>query len=189
MSPKHFLSGVLLLAVSVSSGFASPFDQLVVFGDSLSDTGNVAIATGGLFPGANYWNGRYTNGPTTTPATSAPTGLWVDQLASLLNVADPQPFLAHTGGTDYAFASAEAGSNGAFDITDQVNLYKAATGNAASSSALYAIWGGANNVFNGTGSPVAAADSLAGNIQALAAAGGKTFLWPNLPPTSPRGAN
>src|SRR4051812_31546976 len=74
----------------ISSTFAASvtqYTELVAFGDSLSDTGNVSIATGGAFPGSNYAPGRYTNGPNTTPATTGPFGLWVEQLAAKLGVA------------------------------------------------------------------------------------------------------
>lgn len=176
-----FLRSALLLSLLLPSGFAASFSQLLVFGDSLSDTGNVAIATSGQFPGANYWNNRFTNGPTTTPATNGPIGLWADQLAGKLGVADPQPFLGGNGGTDYAFASAKTGSNGLFNITDQINYFTAANLGNAPSTALYAIWGGANDLFFGGNNPAQAADALFNNIQTLAGEGGKTFLWMNLP--------
>ncbi len=46
----------------------SSFNELVVFGDSLSDTGNLLPPTGGLFPPSElYFEGRFSNGP-----------IWVD---------------------------------------------------------------------------------------------------------------
>src|ERR1700761_3820742 len=81
--------------------FANPMgsvSSLVVFGDSLSDNGNAAIALGGALPG-NYAPNAFTDGPATSPATSGPFGLWVDQLAPKLGVAPATPFLA--GGTNY----------------------------------------------------------------------------------------
>ncbi len=175
----HFLRSALLVSCLLPSGFAASFSQLVVFGDSLSDSGNAAIVAGPQFP-ANYWNGRITDGPTTTPATNGPIGNWADQLSVKLGVADPQPFLA--GGTNYAVATAQTGSNGLDGITDQVNAFSLKNLGAASSTALYTFWGGANDIFNNAGNPLTAADSLSQNIQTLAAEGGKTFLWVNLPP-------
>src|SRR4051795_13352802 len=101
----QFFVGVLLLSSSIAPAFAASIDQVVAFGDSLSDTGNITIATFGQFPGDNYASGRFTNGTNTTPSTSGPLGLWVEQLAGRLGVPDPQPYLALTGGSDYAFAS------------------------------------------------------------------------------------
>lgn len=45
------------------------YNQIVIFGDSLSDTGNLFAALGGAFPPAPYFKGRFSNGP-----------IWVDQL-------------------------------------------------------------------------------------------------------------
>jgi phospholipase/lecithinase/hemolysin len=187
----HFLVSALLLGCSLPPVFGASIDQIIAFGDSLSDTGNVTIATLGEFPGDNYASGRFTNGPNTTPATSGPFGLWVEQLAGKLNVPAPEPFLALSGGTDYAFASATTGSNGVSNITDQVNTYLLTHPGGASSTALYTIWGGSNDLFNGTATGKAAADALYGNIQSLAAAGAKNFLWLDIAPlgNTPRGAS
>ena len=169
LTPAH-----ALFAISISQ-----FDQLVVFGDSLSDNGNVAIASSGAFPGANYAPGRYTDGPNTTPATNGPQGLWDDQLAGRLGITTAQPFLA--GGTVYAVASAETGSNGVSGVTDQLGYFAAQHPTGASSTALYALWAGANDIFDGK-NPKTAADNIYNNILSLAAAGGKDFVWLNLPP-------
>src|SRR3954453_4388295 len=178
----QFFVGVLLLSSSIAPAFAASIDQVVAFGDSLSDTGNVTIATFGQFPGDNYASGRFTNGSDTTPATSGPFGVWVEQLAQRLGAPAPEQFLGLGGGTDYAFASATTGSNGLYNITDQVNTYLLTHPTGASSTALYTIWGGSNDLFNGTSGGKAAADALYGNIQSLAASGGRNFLWLDIPP-------
>jgi phospholipase/lecithinase/hemolysin len=179
------LSGALLLTNVAAK--ADTFSQLVVFGDSLSDNGNAAIALGGTLPG-NYAPNAFTDGPGTIPPTAGPFGLWSDQLAAKLGVADPQPFLA--GGTDFAVASAQTGHNPAFSvpplpptavpyISDQVALYL--LGNIPSPTTLYTFWAGANDINNGA-NPVTAADNIASAIAALAADGAKEILWLNLPP-------
>ena len=51
---------------------AVAFDQIFVFGDSLSDTGNVLIGSDGTTPDPNaYFEGRFSNGP-----------VWIERLAS-----------------------------------------------------------------------------------------------------------
>ena len=183
---KLLTGSFLLLGSLVSSVWANTvtqYSQIFVFGDSLSDTGNATIASGGIFPGANYAPGRFTDGSNTTPSTTSPVGLWVEQLAAKLGAADPQPFL--NGGTNYAFASATTGSNGLYDITDQINYFAMHYHQTAPSTALYTIWGGANDLFFGSstsGSAVSAADNLYNNIKTLAGNGAKDFLWVNLPP-------
>jgi outer membrane lipase/esterase len=179
------LTPVALLANPIGS-----VTSLVVFGDSLSDNGNAAIALGGTLPG-NYAPNAFTDGPNTTPAVPAggPLGLWVDQLAPKLGVAPATPFLA--GGTNYAVGSAQSGHNPLFIpvppltqvpfTTDQVALYSVTHGGMASSTALYTLWSGANDLANGV-SPLTAADNEFNNILGLAAQGGKTFMWLNLPP-------
>ena len=109
-------------------------------------------------------------------------GLWVDQLAARLGVPDPQPFLAGNGGTNYSFASATTGSNGLYNISDQLNAFALSSFGSVNANALYTFWGGANDLFNAANSPAQAANNLLGNIQSLAAAGARNFLWINLPP-------
>jgi outer membrane lipase/esterase len=122
--------------------------------------------------------GYYTN----PQSGSGPSGLWIDQLAAQLGVADPSPFLAPLGGTNYAVASSfTSGFNGLAPGMDaQVGDYLTSVGGAASSTALYTFWGGANDIFDGL-NPITAADNIEAEIEAVAAAGGKDFLWPDLP--------
>jgi phospholipase/lecithinase/hemolysin len=177
----------------------STFNQIVAFGDSLSDAGNAAIATAGVYPGANYATrsvpgvpfpvGYFTDGTSTTPATSGPTGLWVDQLAAKIGVTDPIPALAPAGGTNYAVGGALTGSTNTQDMQNQVSLFLAQNAALASPSALYAFWGGANDIIAGN-NPVQAADNIDAEIKQVSAAGGKYFLWPDLPAlgATPEGA-
>jgi phospholipase/lecithinase/hemolysin len=154
----------LLSPLAVASPIGS-VNQLVVFGDSLSDNGNAAIVAAQLnipFP-------PLSNGP-----------LWIDQLATKLSVPDPQPFLAGLGGTNYAVATAQTGSNGLSGVSDQLIAFALAHPGGAPADALYTLWAGANDIFNG-GNPVLAADNIFNNILGLAAGGGKNFLWLNLP--------
>jgi phospholipase/lecithinase/hemolysin len=59
------LAWALAVALALTSGpaLAGPITGVVVFGDSLSDAGNVYAATGNRFPPAPYSGGRFTNGP------------------------------------------------------------------------------------------------------------------------------
>ncbi|HZS55377.1 MAG TPA: SGNH/GDSL hydrolase family protein [Bryobacteraceae bacterium] len=188
------LAAVLLAApCGVAFGISiNTFNQIVSFGDSLSDPGNVSIATLGVFPGANYAArtvagvpfpvGYYTDGPNTTPGTGAgPTGLWIDQLATKMSLPDPGPTLAPAGGgTNYAVASALTGNTSQQDMQNQVNLFLSQHLTGASASALYTFWGGANDLLGGN-NPKQAADNIFSQIREVAADGGKYFLWLNLP--------
>ena len=167
-----------------------PFTQFVVFGDSLSDNGNFYAGTSLLGvpqPGPPlYATGEYTDGTNSIPSTSGPLGLWIEQLATIMNLPVPQPYAK--GGTNYAVASALTGTNPAFSpttlsvpyLTDQLNLFLAAN-RTPPVNALYAFWGGSNDILGG-GAPATAVSNVQGNIATLATAGAKYFLWVNLPP-------
>src|SRR5215216_6220032 len=114
---RHYrlaLIALLFALGSAASARAEPITQIVVFGDNLSDTGNVFAGTG--TPPAPYHAGRYSNGP-----------VWVEHLATKLGVAGPTPSLL--GGTNYAFGGAESGTGtsakGTPNVRDQVGLYLA----------------------------------------------------------------
>jgi phospholipase/lecithinase/hemolysin len=149
---------------------ADQLTQIVVFGDSLSDVGNLYVATSGLKPGAPYYQGRFSNGP-----------IWVEQLAGQLGLAAPTPSLLN--GSDYAFAGATTGSQ--FDggkvpnINNQVAQYLA--GHKPTASELFTVWGGANDFFNGQTDPSVPVQNLGDAITTLAQAGAKRFVVPNLP--------
>jgi phospholipase/lecithinase/hemolysin len=175
-SLRPFLVSCVLVALGAADLRAGPITQLVAFGDSLTDTGNVFTATGGLAPASPpYFNGRFSNGP-----------VWVEVLASRLGVPAPAPVLL--GGTDYAFAGAETGSGSSTpfpgltvpNMGTQIALYLAA--NKPQPGQLLVLWGGANDFLDGQTNPAVPVANLSADITALAQAGGKTFLVPNLPP-------
>src|SRR4026209_484478 len=73
------LAGLASLALLVMAklAFAGPFSTIILFGDSLSDTGNVFDATSAV-PGTAaipisppYFRGRFANGP-----------MWIEELAN-----------------------------------------------------------------------------------------------------------
>ena len=83
----------------------SVFSQMIVFGDSLSDTGNVPSL---LASAAGYTesNGRFTSDPTSSPPSSS-TGVWHEELASQLGI--PVATAASSGGQNWATGGAETG--------------------------------------------------------------------------------
>lgn len=155
-------------------------NQIVAFGDSLTDTGNASIATHGVEPGAGYAYRTIPGLPFQVGEfTTGTSGLWVDQFAAKAGLPDPQPFLAPGGGTNYAVGGAKT-SSGPGSIDEQVGFFLGGR-TAVASTSLYAVWAGADNILNGGNGPVAAADDLEHNIATLAGDGGKYFLWFNLP--------
>jgi phospholipase/lecithinase/hemolysin len=185
------LLAVAAVAASCSVALGSTLSpvqvsQIVAFGDSLSDAGNASIATLGAVPGPGYATRSVTGVPFpvgyfTNPQTgTGPSGLWVDQFAAKVGVADPSPALAPLGGSNYAVGGALTGSANPGDMQNQVNLFLATHPASASPTALYTLWGGANDLFAAQ-NPVTAADNIAAEIKQVAADGGHNFLWLNLP--------
>src|SRR4051794_21355123 len=103
MSSTRVLLLAALAFASLVSTSRAEYVQIVAFGDSLSDTGNVYIASGGTFPPAPYAAGRFSNGP-----------VWVESLANKLGVPTPTPSVM--GGTNNAWAAAESGSGFSPDL-------------------------------------------------------------------------
>src|SRR5919108_3147959 len=76
-SSKWMLLWALVLSLLLPFGrtWAGPYTTVVMFGDSLSDNGNLLALTGGAVPASPYFAGRFSNGP-----------VWVERLASALDV-------------------------------------------------------------------------------------------------------
>lgn len=170
---------MLILPGLCSLSASAAFSQLYVFGDSLSDVGNVQAATTALSPlapitpGPFYFNGRFSNGAN-----------YVETLSNGLGLGAVTPSSA--GGNDYAYGGALA-TGTAFptslvvqDVDDQVTQYLGAhpAGNA---NALYLVYAGNNDVLSNPSGVTAAANSIAASIGRLYDAGARKVLAPNLP--------
>lgn len=80
----------LFIILILNSAFAG-YTQIVVIGDSFSDTGNAHIAIPGSSPTPPYYQARFSNGPN-----------YIDTLASAFGVSAASSL---KGGTNYAYAS------------------------------------------------------------------------------------
>ncbi len=193
---------LLLFRCTVALADTKDYTSIVVFGDSLSDTGNVAHLTqvkyGVRIPGpiADYTDGRFTDGDDTLPAARKYFGVWIEQFAAML---PSKPIILNSldGGTDYAYGNATNGSGTApltlgssnelsvtiNNIGRQITDYLA-TRPVINDRTLFVVWGGAINLLNATSSEdvVQAAIQQAINIQRLIDAGATQFIVPNLPP-------
>lgn len=185
---------VALLVNIIPSLFAASYDQMVVFGDSLSDNGNFSTLLGpGTLASLNYDARRITDGPQTTPSTSI-TGVTVEHLNQLLGLPSLDPALL--GGNNYAWARATTQFNapdfihGITPGTGAQVLSYLSTHPQASPDSLYVMWAGANDLLNATtpaeiqAAEQAAITNLNLQISGLLNAGAKTILWFNLPDLS-----
>jgi phospholipase/lecithinase/hemolysin len=166
----------MLGLASIAAQAATPtYDNLIVFGDSYCDVGNLFIATGGAEPAPPYYDMRFSNGP-----------LWVDHVAGFLGV----PLTASlAGGTDYAFGGAwvtqPQSVTGVPSVPQQVEIYLAQNGGKADPNALYILEGGGNDILDTTtGTPEELGNEIALGIASsellLRRAGARHFVIPDL---------
>jgi phospholipase/lecithinase/hemolysin len=155
------------------------FSRIIVFGDSLSDTGNFYSLTGG-YPPPPYAGGRFSNGP-----------LWVEYLAQGLGT--------HlVPGDNYAVAGAMTGHGNSNDgflglvypgLQDELAAFLATTPpGGADPEALYIVWAGANDLFVALavqGNPESTIHDGVANtvhaVQLLRGAGAQHILVANIP--------
>jgi len=207
-----YLSFLLLTTLFTlgSSGWAQTvptFTQTIVFGDSLSDNGNVRHVMEDeyfiSYPGGDfdYSDGRFTDSSDTDPSSSTYAETWHEQLARTF-LGLPAPTNSLDGGLDFAFGGATTASGtsdrtvinnpfpfggGDFTVTvdnlgKQVDDYLAS--NTPDPAALYILWGGGNDLFDDDSSDnvTTTASNVAGLVEQLARAGARNFLVPNVPP-------
>ncbi len=172
--PRHVgLASLLLTPVTASAGAPGSFNEVITFGDSLSDTGRVAAMTFGLVPGDPYYDGRFSNGP-----------VWSEQLAAALgHTLAPS---TQAGGTNFAAGGAETHESGFVpSLTAQVEEYldRIAAGTMAepTGTELFTLWAGANDLLGGVADPTQPAAYVDAAVQSLAIAGAGHVLVPNLP--------
>ena len=185
MSYHLRLLGVILVVLVLGfagSASAQSFSNVVVFGDSLSDSGNAAAASGlPLPPGTSF--------------TTNPDPVWAEIVAGAFG-ASGQNSLA--GGPNYAFGGAcmnpatPCDFDDAPTVTEQIGLHLAARGGRLDPNALYTIWGGLNDIAdslqndqpNALGHVLAAADVNAAQIRLLREAGARHVVVFNMPDAS-----
>ena len=144
---SKLLCSTVLVCSSLAAS-ASSYSSLVIFGDSLSDSGNNSVVpqiganpnqviTGNSYvPGQTYGPapfGTYSNGP-----------VWATYFADMLGLS---ALASNLGGTDYAFGGARTGAGSPVpSLLTQTAMYLGGTGGVADANALYVVAGGGNNV-------------------------------------------
>ncbi|MDI6537238.1 autotransporter domain-containing protein [Pantoea ananatis] len=161
---------VSLVALATVSALTTPlpamaWDSLTVFGDSLSDTGNV---------------GRFTYNSATNPL--------YDEILARQAGLSLQP--SSQGGSNYAAGGAVAvpATNPQFNTQDQVARYLASTNGRADPNGLYIHWIGGNDLAAAVALPPLAttlidnsAGAAASQVKALLNAGAGTVIVPTVP--------
>jgi phospholipase/lecithinase/hemolysin len=176
------LAGLVLLSMAVADSRAQaksdPFSHLMIFGDSLSDTGNYFRLSGGS-PPAPYADGRFCNGP-----------IWVEYLSTQLGM-DYQP------ADNFAVGGATTGtlnSNDGFagkqypGLLDEIATFQASAAISEPERALYVVEAGANDFFVALATQEPTENLIADGvnntvsaIQRLWASGARVILVMNVP--------
>jgi phospholipase/lecithinase/hemolysin len=176
MTKLLVLLAALLLLSPAYAQLPNPA-SIVVFGDSLSDTGNAFEATlHAEPPSPPYFDGRFSNGP-----------VWVEDFAAHFGV-KVEPALR--GGTNFAVGGAKVGTD-LDSMKNQVQVFLNASQviNGIHPNDVFIVFGGGNDLSSGfevsdqEGFVTDAAMKVGDIIDELAAHGAATFLVPNIPNT------
>ncbi|WP_299842892.1 SGNH/GDSL hydrolase family protein [uncultured Jannaschia sp.] len=167
---KTFALALAATLATCGGAFAAPVDPLyssfIVFGDSLSDDGNLFTSAGQ--PTAPYFDGRFSNGP-----------VWAETVADRFAISE-----------NFAFGGAGAATDGdgVPDFGAQVSGYLASPlATVAGPRPLASVWFGANDLFAGiaTGTVPEAIEmamtAIASGVAALQAGGVSDFMLFELP--------
>lgn len=188
---SRFLRGAAVAALTLAASAAlataasaQSYGRLVVFGDSLSDNGNLFLATGGTQPPSPpYFQGRFSTGPVFTELLGFDAANYTGPVNGSINL---------------AFGGARTDSQALpLGMRNQLATY-VQRGGVFGPNDLVSILGGANNIFQGlpaagasanpTGAitPVAlsAATDINFIVDSVAGAGAGTILVTNLPKLS-----
>lgn len=198
MNRKRIAAALLCGAALVAGAEAkaqSLYSSLTVFGDSLSDPGNIPKFFGLNYPPAPYFENQFSNGP-----------IYAKSLGGLIGIETPL--------TDYAIGGAMTGSGniGGLPGNPKIGLpnagidgeltYYLAGNPHPTSRDLFIVWGGANDYFSelpaiiakgldptqlraslltSNGAVTQTVSNLVADINRLAKIGVRNFVVPNLP--------
>jgi outer membrane lipase/esterase len=196
MQKRNLQALLIALALLVPSlAHALPrYSAIYVFGDSLSDRGNLAEAVEKAFADPPSFHNSFTNGPVAVSVLASRLGLtadaslWVTGFADKFGIFGPD----YVPGTNYAVGGATAQETtpngpGGINLPDQIDAYLNHVGNTADPNALYTIFIGGNDVRGATlpggGGATAIANAVTTEmqeLQALLTAGARDFLVVNV---------
>ncbi len=160
---------------------AMTIDQIVIFGDSLSDTGNVFSLTSKahriisqipIVPkDPPYYQGRFSNGP-----------IWIDELVKTMNI----PLIDYAYGGSWAESITNSKFYNPIGLGVQIELYRAAAIlDFHKDQHLYIIWSGANDYLDGRDDAESATtntiESIRSDIETLIYMGAKHIMVMNIP--------
>ena len=193
---------LVVLAVGIATGGSalaqsqrSTPSAIYVFGDSLSDRGNLAeVYYHNNLPNPPSYHDSFTNGNVAVQTMASRIGLSVEPSLWVTNFQDPYHLFSadYTPGTNYAVAGATAAAQavGGFpsiNLPQQIGALEALTGGLLDPNALYTVFIGGNDVRDAAkeGTGLSAINTgvqteIAG-INTLLSSGAKNLLVVNVP--------
>jgi len=180
--PKQFLlRGLLVLYLLLPiAASAQPFSNMFVFGDSLSDTGNLAALPEFSFLNLPPYSRGFSNGDRAVEVLGKSLGL----------TANPSLYLlGQSAGTNYAVAGGRARGTNPIDLSAQIGTFLVTHGSMAPSDALYIVFIGGNDVRDARDEVdkdladehiSSAVKSIEFNLNTLVAAGAKAIVVVNV---------
>ncbi len=197
MGFARWFAGATCAIAVVTGAHAGPYSAEYVFGDSLSDNGNLAEALYRQnFPNPPSYHDSFTNGPVAAEVLAGRLGLSLTPSLFLTGFHDVFGLFggaSYVAGTNYAVAGATAAATPAFggipgaNLPQQVAAFSAYKSGIADPNALYFILSGGNDVrqaaLNNLGSTAISTgvNNELGAIQALINEGARNFLVVNVP--------
>ena len=170
----RFFLAIAILFGFAGNGWAQTFNSVVTFGDSLSDSGNIAQSTGLLPAGTSF--------------TTNPDPVWAEIVAETLGAPVTNSL---AGGTNYSWGGACVNPNGPCEHpvpTTEQQINQHLSGARADPDTLYMIWGGVNDISavaegnqSGPQGVLRAAEAYVDQIQGLQDAGARYVVVLNLP--------
>lgn len=159
---------------AIASPLTDKYSSFFVFGDSLSDNGNLFAATGGNVPASPpYFDGRFSDGP-----------VWNEGILQDFTAAGEVS-------ANFAFGGATAVTNGdpIPDLSLQLGIFGASVPKEAlGDRPLASLWFGANDILDAIAGNLdavqaakAAADAIGAGVRVLAGLGITDFAIWNLP--------
>lgn len=153
-------AGLLMFAATAASAFPT-LSNMVVFGDSLSDNGNLFEATGNTVPDATYYDqGRFQNGPSYVELLWDDLGFDGDLTPRIYGPSAPQGTNYAVGGARSRYSVSDLDADdlppalgdpnppAAFSLRAQAAQYLADISNSADANALHVVFSGDNDVID-----------------------------------------
>ncbi len=149
-------------------------NNLLAFGDSLSDMGNAKDSILNVPDVPPYWKGRFSNGP-----------VWLEYVSDAYGLSTTVGSGTEQG-DNRAFGGSQTGQLFSYlvlpNVGTQINNYLANVQTSIPSDDVVSLWAGGNDFLYGTANSDTIVANMESHIRQLNSVGAQQFIIPNLPP-------